>query len=610
MTMRSALTLAVAAWLALGAALPARTALMPVDEIRPGMVGRGLTVFAGTEREEFTAHILGVLENVMGPRRHLILARLEGGPLAETGVIAGMSGSPVYIDGRLVGAVGYSLGAFTREPIAGITPIAEMVDATATDARRRPAPPVALSLPLDGQAMVEAMRRAFAPAAPFAERPADLRVLAGTGLDHLGINLRPIATPVALGGFSGEAGELLSTLLRDAGFVPVAAGAAGASLPPSGGPLQPGDAVGVTLVGGDLSLGATGTVTHVDGDRVYAFGHPFYNLGPTAFPMTRAYVHTLIPSLFSSVKIASPGEVIGAIRQDRATAILGQLGPPPEQVPFRITLESERGPRRTFSVTLANDQLFTPLLAYVTVLNVLQSYERQAGAATFFVRGEARVKGHGAIAIEDVFAGDSPSLGAAASVATPMMVLLRNDLAPVELEGVDLTIVSTEQPRTATIERVWLDDTRLRAGRTVGLKVLMRSYRGEDTVRTIPVEIPQGTRGPLTLLVTDGARLAQWEQREWRQALETQSVAQLIRVFNTTRRNNRLYVRLVRQEAGAVVRGEPLPALPPSALAVLEADRSGGSFTPLRSAVVAEWEFPLEHAVTGARQLTFTLETN
>ncbi len=610
MTTRFAVTLVAATLLVGGAALPARTPLMPVDEVRPGMIGRGVTVFAGTAREEFTAHILGVLENVMGPRRHLILARLEGGPLAQTGVIAGMSGSPVYIDGRLIGAVGYSLGAFTREPIAGITPIAEMVDATATDAARRPLPPIAASLPLDPHTMVEVMRRAFAAPRPFAERPDELRTLAGSALDHLGVQLKPIATPVSLGGFSGEANALLSGLLREAGFVPVAAGAAPSTTPAPEGPLQPGDAVGVTLVGGDLMLGATGTVTHVDGDRVYAFGHPFYNLGPTAFPMTRAYVHTLIPSLFASTKVASPGEVIGAIRQDRATAILGRLGPAPEQVPFRITLESERGPSRTFSVTLANDQLFTPLLAYVTVLNVLQSYERQVGAATFFVRGEARVKGHGAIAIDDIFAGDSPSLSAAASVATPMMVLLRNDLAPVELEGVDLTIVSTEQPRTAAIERVWLDDTRLRAGGTVNLKVLMRSYRGEESVRTIPVTIPATARGPFTLLVSDGTRLAQWEQREWRQALETQSVAQLIRVFNTTRRNNRLYVRLVRQEAGAVVRGEPLPALPPSALAVLEADRSGGSFTPLRSAVVAEWEFPLEYAVTGARQLTFALDPN
>jgi hypothetical protein len=603
--------LVLAALIVAAPRLPGRSSRMPVEDVRPGMVGTGVTVFEGARRAEFTAHVLGVLQNVIGPRRHLILARLEGGPLAQTGVIAGMSGSPVFVDGRLIGAVSYSLGSFTREPIAGITPIEEMIEATASPAPRPPLPRADIALPLTRDGMAAALRTALSLTAPFADRTSDVHAVAGAGLDGLAVNLRPIATPIALGGFSGEARDLLMAVLREAGFAPVVAGSMAAPGPPAPPePLRAGDAVGVSLVSGDLSLGATGTVTMVDGDRVYAFGHPFFNLGPVEFPMARSYVHTVLPSLLSSVKIASVGEFIGTIRQDRATAIAGTLGPAPATVPLRLTLESDRGQKHGFSLRVVNDQLFTPLLAYASILSVLQSYEREFGAATFAISGEARVKGHGSVALEDVFTGDAPSISAATYVVTPLNLLLRNDLAPVEIEGVDVTIRSAEQPRRATLERVWLDAVRLSPGRQVDLKVLTRSYRGEETLRTIPMTIPANARGTLSLLVSDGARLSQWEQREWRQALDPQSIAQMIRVFNNTRKNNRLYVRLISPAAGAVVDGETLPALPPSILAVYEADRSGGRFTPLRNAIVGEWEFPTDYAVVGSRLLTLTVDAD
>jgi hypothetical protein len=279
-------------------------------------------------------------------------------------------------------------------------------------------------------------------------------------------------------------------------------------------------------------------------------------------------------------------------------------------VPLRISLESDRGQKHTFDLRVANDQLFTPLLAYASLLSVLQSYEREFGAATFTVSGEAKVKGHGSVALEDVFTGESPSVNAAAYVATPLNLLLRNDVAPVEIENIDVNIKSAEQPRRATLERAWLDAARIRPGLDVDLKVLTRSYRGEEALRTIPIKIPANARGTLSLLVSDGTRLSQWEQREWRQALDAQSIAQMIRVFNNTRKNNRLYVRLISQAPGAVVDGETLPALPPSVLAVYEADRNGGTFSPLRNAIIGEWEFPTDYAVVGSRMLTLTIDAD
>jgi SpoIVB peptidase S55 len=588
---------------------------MDIADIKPGMTGIGRTVFDGTHVEEFKVNIIGVLENVIGTHRNLILAKLEGGPLANTGVIAGMSGSPVYIDGKLIGAVSYSLGSFPKEPIAGITPIAEMTDSAAVTDIRPAGAKVHLEFPLTRDGLTAAFRKALNWNRPFADRPGDAQF---TGVSALGLSgaqlgtlMRPIATPLAMSGFDPDVADLLGSAFRDQGFIPSGAAAGGARIGEMAysGPLKPGDAVGVMLVGGDLQLGATGTVTHIDGDHVYAFGHPMYNLGPTEFPMTRAYVYTVLPSLFSSMKLSSVGEVIGTVVQDRATAIGGRLGPGPRMIPVELTLESKRAPSRTFQFNVVNDQLLGPLMAYASVLNTLNSYERQYGATTFQIRGSARVKQHEAIEFNNLISGDQAAMNAAAYLIAPITYLLGNEYEKVDLEGVNVTIGTTEEPKTATLERVWLDDPRPRAGKSVPLKVLFRTYRGDDIVRTLPIDIPANATGSLSVLVSDGARLGQAEQREARTA-QPRSVDLVIKSLNKARRNNTLYVKLLGSNAGAVVNGETLSSLPPSVLGVLEADRNGGTFNPLHNATLGEWQLPTEHAVSGARTVTITVSQN
>jgi hypothetical protein len=596
---------------------------MPIEEVRAGMVGVGRTVFEGTELREFNAHRLGVLRNVQGPRRDLVLARLEGGPLAQAGVAQGMSGSPVYIDGRLVGAVSYSIGAFSKEPIAGITPIGEMKDATQVT-RRSGTQQARLELPITREGLTAALSAMSARLAPFATRPADVQTIgipASAGA-QIGVMLRPIATPLLLAGLEPETVDLVSDAFRGAGFSPVVTGAMlvseAAQIPPVTGPLREGDAIGIALASGDIDMGATGTVTHIDGDRIYAFGHPLYNLGPAEFPMTRAYVHTILPSLLTSFKISSMGETIGTMQQDRATAIAGTLGKGPTLIPVTVTLQrspegsastTDTGQKRTFKYSIVNDQVFTPLVAYVAMFNTLMAYERQFGDATFALKSRARIKGHDALAIEDVFTGSAPALGAATAVAGPVSMLLSNDLESIVLEGLDVTVTTSETPRTVSIERVWLDEVRPRAGRTTPLKILTKSYRGEEKISTIAIDIPANASGRLSILVSDGRQLNAMEQREVRRTLEPQSVSQLVRLLNDTRRNNRIYVRLLTGTPGAVVNGEVMAALPPSVLAVLESDRNGGSFTPMRSATIGEWELPMESAVTGSRLLTLEVDT-
>jgi hypothetical protein len=607
------LRMIAAAALVLGvlAATPgAQTTYLPLDQVRPGMVGIGRTVFSGTKLEDFKVHILGVMRNVIAPKRNLILARLEGGPLAKTGVIAGMSGSPVYIDGKLIGAVSYSLGQFSTEPIAGITPIAEMIDATMMPGAARTSQPVAMSARPTPRELLEIWSRDLGRARSFVDEPSQALLLSGVGNDlgRIGAMLRPITVPMIASGFDAAALDPIAPALSAAGFLPMSgqSQANGAATKVST-PLRPGDAVGVGLLTGDFELGATGTVTHVEGDRVYAFGHPLYNLGPTQFPMTRAEVQVVLPSLMASSKLASFGEVIGIVQQDRATAIAGRMGPGPSMIPVTITLNSDRGPSRSFSFGVVRDFTFTPLLAYLAVSNVLTSYERGIGPASFAIRGNASIRSEGDLAFEDVFSGEQSAGGAAAYIAGPLTALLKNSGENVQVDGIALTIDASEQPRSARLERVWLDTTQPRAGQNAIVNVALRTNAGQEIVRQVPIQIPANLTGSLQLTVGDSVRTTADDRRDTRGA-DMQRASQILRTFNRARKNNRLYVRLTSTDSGAVVNGEPMAGLPPSVLAVMEADRNSGTVGSLRSMTRGEWEIALDVAVTGSRQLTLSLD--
>jgi len=489
-----------------------------------------------------------------------------------------------------------------------------MTDATSFHGSRAVGSRVKVEFPLTRDGLLASFRRALNWNRPFADRPDDTSFVGvGPGSSdgrQIATMLRPIATPLVMSGFEPDLSDLLGSAFRDQGFVPMAAGGGKpAGTMPFDGPLKPGDAVGISFVNGDLELGATGTVTHIDGDRVYAFGHPMYNLGPTEFPMTRAYVYTVLPSLFSSAKLSTTSDVIGTFLQDRATAISGRLGPGPSLLPVTMTLSAEGGNSRTFKFNVVRDQMFTPLMTYTALVNTLGSYERQYGQASYAVQGKVVLDKYDPITFNNLFAGNNSMTNTSAFVVAPLTALINNDYEPVEIKSVDLTIKSVEEPKTASIERVWVDDPRPRAGRTVPVKVLLRTYRGEDLLRTIPIQIPANATGSLAIMVADAQRLTQTEMREARLS-QPRNVSQLVRALNKSRRNNILYVKLLGSDSGAVVNGEVLSSLPPSVLAVVESDRSGGNFNPLNSSTLGEWELPTDHALTGTRMLTVQVSSN
>ena len=577
-------------------------AFFPVDQVKPGMVGTGRTVFSGDTQEEFRAQIVGVLQNAIGPRRDLIIARLEGGPLATTGVIQGMSGSPVYIDGKLLGAVSYSLGAFPREPIAGITPIGEMVDAVNAAGPRIADRSLAVEWPATPAAVYSMLGRILARAsAPLGVLPGDAQIIGPGNLADLAPTLRPIGAAMVLGGLSPS----IDRDLRQALSVP-AAGQSGS--PGTGSPNQPlraGDPVGLSLIHGDLDVGATGTVTYVDRDRVYAFGHPFLNLGTTSFPMTRARVLTVLPSLQISMKLASMGPVIGTMSQDRTTAVGGTLGSSPRELEVNLALSSVRGPTRRFRLWVLRDQALTPLFTYVAVLNAITAYERETGAMTVAARGTVSFGADGQVAVDDSFSGDNASTGAATALAAPIAAAMANEFKAVIPERIDVELTASEDREGTTIDRVWLDTVKPRFGATHTLHVQLQDYRGAKRTVSMPVSMPSYAEGPLTLLVSDAPTLTALEQKDLKPGRPS-SWSELLTDLNTTRRNNRLYVRLIASSTGTVVGGDTLPALPAAVRSVMDSDATVARGSVTKTAI-ASWEQRLDRPVRGSRELTLNL---
>ena len=590
--------------------LPAATEMMPVGEIRPGMKGKGLTVFHGSERSEFSAEIIGVLENSMGPRRNLILARLAGGPLGDSGVIQGMSGSPVYVDGRLIGAVSYSLGAFAKDTIAGITPIQEMLRGDYSSLIRTARASFLPTLPIASDTLSTLLPTQLEKPNSFASNSGDVTAfcLPTATAANLGLQLKPIATPLVMNGFAPEAIAQIAPIFRSAGLAVSVGGTASSQINPAT-PLQAGDAVGVSLIRGDLSMAGTGTVTLVDGNRVHAFGHSFYNLGPASFPMTRAYVHTVLPSQAISSRIAAVGEIVGTIDQDRSTGISGTLGSSPRLVPVRVSLHSPgHGRLDSFNFDVVNDDLFTPLLTYNAVLSTLFSHSREVGSSTYVVSGEAKLANYQSAKFDEIFTGANATVMTALYIAGPLTALLNNGFETVTIESIDLAITSYDEVRSVELQRVWFDDPRPKPGHTVPLRIAARAHRGEEISRTIMVDLPANIRGRLQLLVADGSTLAQQERQQFGRELQATDLRQLINALNEARRNDRFYVQLLQQDAGAVVNGKSMTSLPPSVLNVINTDQSKGRLTNIRSTALREWSIPLDRVTSGSLILDIDID--
>lgn len=599
-----------------GIAIPSK--YFDLKDLQPGMKGIGHTVFNGTLVSDFNVEILGVIENFL-PKQSAIFAKLSGGPLGETGVFAGMSGSPVFVDGKILGAVAYAF-PFSKEAIAAITPIANVVAISDGEenlngkvSRGAVSPPLS---GLDSTESIEQQQWALVPKVnliPARMGSAGLEKI--SGLPNPGA-LKQIDTPLMLSGFPASAIEAFGPQLRAMGLVPVMGGAIGGPDVPDdtiadAADVMPGSGVGAQLVRGIFGATAAGKVTYRDGSRIYAFGHPFLQSGPTNLPMTKTKIITVLPSLMSSTEVSVPTELIGTIKQDRVSGILGEVGTVPRMIPVTVRLRSSRNASKTFQFETVSDRFLTPFLVNFTVFSALTSSERTLGESTLDLQGTIEVKGSPAVRIQNFVSGDAnASVLASLSVANPVNFLLQSGLRGVQINSIVVDVTSWDEKRQATLERIWSDRREVRAGDPVEISALLRKNDGEETLVRIPITIPDHVPpGPLNVSVYDGGSLSQIETRETRPTFQAKDLTQLIRTMNQLRHNNRLYVRLTRAEQAFALYGEAYPSVPPSLAATLATDRaSGGNLTSLRSSTIATIDGPqLSSLLSGQRTLTLTV---
>ena len=581
----------------------------PVEDLREGMRGIGRTVFHGTMIEEFDVEILGVLKNA-SPKQDMILARLSGGPLDETGVMQGMSGSPVYIEDRLLGAVAFAFVA-SKEPIAGIQPISQMVNILGQSAESFVAS--GPTHPREGvrSYMNRVMRGAGEFSGSYLLPQAWLDSPVAASMQSFGI--QPIRTPLLLSGMSPVAIREFSPLFDAFGFTSVQGGGAGSATSIAGvegGEIRPGASINAELVRGDINVSANGTVTHVDGDQVYAFGHPFQSTGPTDLPMSRGYVISLVPSRTTSFKLAVPLDVVGSFEQDRSTGIFGRLGGSATMIPVRVDVQTSRNGVERYEYEVISDRFMTPLMMNMTLFNLILATERSLGASTLEVSGTIHLIGGEQVTVNSAFAGDvnAPAQATLAAIA-PLAYLMAGGFEGLAIGSVELSVRSSDSRRSAHLDAVSVDRTEVRAGDTVTLKATLHTPDGDEVVEEYPMVIPQGLApGRVQLLIGDGIAITAADLQR-APAAPPHDLEQVIRELNALRKTDRLYVKVLSSSPGAVVEGEEMPSLPPSMMALLSTERSSDSHTSgTGSSPVGEFELQTSDLVIeGQRSLTLTV---
>lgn len=587
-----------------------------VDELKPGMRGVGRTIFSGDKAEEFEVEILGVLRGTPSPNRSLIIVRLHGSLAERTGVFAGMSGSPVFIDGRLVGAIAYAF-PFSKEPIGAITPIADILEVFQTGSEQiesqggsisfseLAAATVSGKLPQSNLQPVNGIRPVIIGAQGYSN-PA-LAPLVGQ-------SLLPISAPLAFSGIEPATIEYFSSYFQAFGLMPVAAvsGATstGAITSYNDSTLLPGKSVALELVRGDYGLSILGTVTWRDGDQIYAFGHPTFppgGMGTSSIPMSESDVVTVVPSIFNSFKMGSAKRLVGSILQDRSTGIYGKLGEIPKMIPFKISVTTSRGKRKSYQMEIINDRQLTPILTQIVTLNSIIATERSFGDLTLSLQGRIKIKGQTDINFSNRFSASNAFIAAVLYSSYPMAVLYGSGFS-FDAEGIELELKADDRKNVGYLSSISVDRTEVRRGETITIQASAQNERGETFYERVPIKIPHDTPiGRLNIAVGDGQMMASLDRRAIIDS-NPKELSALIAAMNRLPRNDRIYVKLYYSDSGAVIKNLAMPSLPASMLAALDSTRSTGGYLPLPIATVVERELaPSKFLISGQQTIQINI---
>src|SRR5262252_8490499 len=569
---------------------------IPVDQIHTGMRGVAYTVFEGIKPEPMDVEVLGVLHNVNGPKGDIILVRLHGPKVEYTGVVAGMSGSPVYIDGKLAGALAFRIGEFSKEPIAGVTPIADMLEINALD--KSPAEEAS------------AVKPVVASAAGKTAAPGDSSSLPGSTQD-LANYLKPIETPLVFNGFSEEAVKAFAPQFASAGIVPVM-GAGSVSEEKQPEPLEAGSAVSAVLVRGDMDIAATCTVTYIDPQRLLACGHPLLQFGSVDLPMNKAEVLATLPSPLNAFKIVNTTERAGVFVQDRHTGILGVFDKQPDMIPVTLTIHGGSGVKE-FHYEVLNNPRLSPVAMMATVFNALHGVNEFGEEITYRLNGSIDVKGFPEVGLRNMFVpaenGQPAAMAAAISLGERFGRIYDNPYNAPAVKSVKLDFNLVRERRWARLESARTDVNEVRPGDEIVVETVLAPYRGERVVRQIPVKIPtSASKGNLRILVSDGDTLDRVNRTNpaFGRKLD---LASTIALLNKEHANNRLYVSLLEADPEARVADKVMPTLPISVMNIMDGMRGNQEMVVSGESSVDETATaPLDYVVSGAQLLTVTVK--
>src|SRR6202050_326641 len=572
-----------------------------VSQIHAGMRGVAYTVFEGVKPEAMEVEVLGVLHNVNGPKGDIILVRLHGEKVEYTGVVAGMSGSPVYFDGKLAGALAFRIGEFSKEPIAGVTPIADMLEISALD--RSPAEETFAAKPSVNTVVGKTAG------------PGEVLALSGSTQDSATRDfanyLKPIETPLVFNGFSEQAVQLFAGQFASAGIVPVM-GAGSVSDDKQPEPLEAGSAVSAVLVWGDMDIEATCTVTYVDAQRLLACGHPLLQFGSVDLPMNKAEVLATLASPLNAFKIVNTTEPVGTFVQDRHTGIMGVFDRQPEMIPVTLSIHSNTGVKQ-FHYEVLNNPKLTPVALMVTVFNALHGVNEFGEEITYRLAGSIGVKGFPDVTMRNMFAptenGQPAAMQAALSLGERFGSIYDNPYNAPAIEGVKLEFDLVRERRWPRLESARTDVTEARPGDNITLETVLAPYRGERIVQQIPLKIPTSAgKGTLRILVSDGETLDRIGHGNpaFGHKLD---LASTIALLNKEHSNNRLYVSLLEADPEARVADKVMPTLPISIMNVMDGMRGNQEMIVSGESSVDETATaPLDYVVSGAQLLTITVK--
>lgn len=570
---------------------PVTTKIMKLDDVRPGMKGVGYTVFQGTKPETMGVEVLGVLRNLNGPKSDVILVRLQGAKAEFTGVVAGMSGSPVYIDGKLLGAIAYRIGQFSKEPIAGITPIEQMLEINEFDQ----------SVPQGGGTSVARATAASKTSTPGAQDSNPIQSYAQY--------LQPIDAPFVFNGFNEAAIKQFAPQLSAMGITPVM-GVGSASKEKQPEPLVPGSAVSAILVRGDMDVAATCTVTYMDKDHLLACGHPLMQYGMVDMPMTKANVVATLASPLNAFKIINTTEPVGAFVQDRHTGILGRFDREPKMIPVTLSIHGPSGPREYHYEVLNNAKL-TPVMMMTTVYNALMGMNQYGEETTYRMNGRIHVNGFTDVRMTNMFSpvdATPTAYAVAMSLGDHFGRIYDNPFEAPTVSGVTLEFDLERERRAAVLESARTDVTEARPGDEITIEAVLRPYRGDRIVRRIPVRVPTSApKGSLRILVSDAETLDR--SRHSTPAMgRRMDLHSTIEILNKEHLNDHLYVSLLEANPQATVEDKVMPAVPLSVMNVMEGMRATQEMVVFNESAVNEASTPVGYVVSGAQIISVSIK--